>query len=197
MVIIGPVISWPLTCSDCSVWYWIREAPKNICPPPPPVRAVSIGSLTGWPVELVVLVTVQGTMAGLATPYPCFAVMVWSGSPISWPRNSPAWLTTTKNGFADLTTNLSTPLATRRMVLGRSGRWAEMPYFSRISSRVSKMEGQGRLQSMISAALRQGSFFPVSTSGLSAGACVGSGHTMGCPSQRAIRKNRFLVVGAP
>ena len=143
------------------------------------------------------LVTVQGAMAGLTTPYPCFAAMVWSGSPISWPRNSPAWLTTTKNGFADLTTNLSTPLATRRMVLGRSGRWAERPYFSRMASRVSKTDGQGRDQSMISAALLQGFFSPASTSGLSAGAWVGSGHAIGRPSQRAIKKNRFLVVGAP
>lgn len=83
------------------------------------------------------------------------------------------------------------------MVLGRRGRWAESPYFSRMASRVSKIEGQGRLQSMTSAALLHGFFFPSSTSGLPAGAWVGSGHTMGVPSQRAIRKNRFRVVGAP
>lgn len=40
-------------------------------------------------------------------------------------------------------------------------------------------------------------FRPSSTSRLSAGAWVGSGHTMGLPSQRAIRKNRLRVVGAP
>ena len=50
---------------------------------------------------------------------------------------------------------------------------------------------------MISAALRHGFFRPSSTSRLSAGAWVGSGHTMGLPSQRAIRKNRLRVVGAP
>ena len=41
------------------------------------------------------------------------------------------------------------PRATLRMVLGRRGRWALRPYFSRTSSLVSKMEGVGRLQSMI------------------------------------------------
>lgn len=83
------------------------------------------------------------------------------------------------------------------MVLGRRGRWAESPYFSRMASRVSKMDGHGRLQSMTSAALLHGFFRPASTSGVSAGAWVGSGHTMGSPSLLAIRKNRFRVVGAP
>ena len=123
--------------------------------------------------------------------------MVWSGSPIAPPLNSPEWFTITRNGSPLLITNLSTPQATRRMVLGRSGRCAFRPNFSAICSRVSKMDGHGRLQSMISAALRHAFFSPALTASLSAGACVGSGHTMGRPSQRAIRKNRFLVVGAP
>ena len=113
------------------------------------------------------------------------------------PRKSPAWFTTTRNGSGALIANLSTPRITRRIVLGRSGRCAESPYFSRMASRVSKMEGQGRLQSMTSAALLHGFFCPSSTSRLPAGACVGSGHTMGAPSHLATRKNRFLVVGAP
>ena len=59
------------------------------------------------------------------------------------------------------------------------------------------MEGVGRFQSMISAALHHGFLVPAFTSGLFAGAWVGSGQTMGRPSLRAIRKKRFRVVGAP
>ena len=101
------------------------------------------------------------------------------------------------NGSAAFSTNLSRPRATRRRVLGFSGRWAARPYRARISSFVSKMEGQGRDQSMISAALRQGSSRPALTSGLSAGAWVRSGQRMGRPSHRATRKNRLRMVGAP
>lgn len=196
---------------------------------------VLIGSVIAVPAAFSLLCMVSGAMTGLATPYPCLAVTVWSGSPRLWPRKSPAWLTCTMygshtpcfalptavgngscmsctrgawpfaspypmgtmNGLAALITNLSTPRATRRMVLGRSGRWATSPYFSLTSSRVSKMDGHGRLQSMISAALRHGFFFPALTSSLSMGAWVGSGQTTGHPSHLAIRKNRLRVVGAP
>ena len=149
------------------------------------------------PTAFWLLCMVSGAMTGEATPYPCFAVMVWSGSASPCPRNSPAWLTITRNGEADRITNLSTPLATRRMVFLASGRTAATPYRSRTSSFVAKMEGVGRFQSMISAALRHGFLVPAFTSWLSAGAWVGSGHTMGRSSLRAIRKKRFRVVGAP
>ena len=93
--------------------------------------------------------------------------------------------------------NLSTPRMIRRMVLSAKGRTAFKLYRSLISSLVSKMDGQGRLQSMISAALRHGFSLPLFTASLSRGAWVGSGHTMGFPSQRAIRTNRLRLVGAP
>ena len=38
---------------------------------------------------------------------------------------------------------------------------------------------------------------PDLTSALLGLPCVGAGHTIGLPSQRAIRKNRFQIVGAP
>ena len=59
------------------------------------------------------------------------------------------------------------------------------------------MDGHGSDQSMISAALLHGFLTPAFASGLSAGAWVGSGHAMGRPSQRAMRKNLLRVVGAP
>ena len=83
------------------------------------------------------------------------------------------------------------------MVLLASGRTADRPYFSLISAFVSKMEGQGRDQSMISAADRQGRHLPDLTASLSLGACVGSGQQIGRPSHRAISTNRLRVVGAP
>lgn len=101
------------------------------------------------------------------------------------------------NGSPLLIVNLSTPRMMRRMVLLASGRTADRPYFSLISALLSKMEGHGRDQSMISAADRQGSSFPDFTASLSLGACVGSGQQMGRPSHRAIRTNRLRVVGAP
>ena len=101
------------------------------------------------------------------------------------------------NGSPLRMVNLSTPRMIRRMVLSANGRTAFRPYFSRISALLSKMEGHGRLQSMISAALRQGFSLPLRTSSLSLGAWVRSGQTMGRPSQRAISTKRFRVVGAP
>ncbi|MCY1545776.1 hypothetical protein D9M68_817320 [compost metagenome] len=82
----------------------------------------------------------------------------------------------------------------RRMVASASGRRtpADFP-----SSRVRKMDGQGIDQSMISAARRCGRARFAFTSGLSAGAWVGSGQTMGLPSQRAIRNSRLRMVAAP
>ena len=85
----------------------------------------------------------------------------------------------------------------RRIVFSASGRTAVMPYFALICALLSKIDGHGSDQSMISAALTHGLSFPLLTSALSLGACVGCGQTMGLSSHRATRKNRFRVVGAP
>ena len=109
----------------------------------------------------------------------------------------PAWLHCTINGLPLLIVNLSTPRIIRLMVFGFSGLTAIKPYFSLISSLLSKIDGQGSVQSMISAALRQGWSSPLLTAALSRGAWVGLGHTIGFPSHRATKKNRLRVVGAP
>jgi hypothetical protein len=80
------------------------------------------------------------------------------------------------NGRGLSITNLRIPSAIRARVFSASG-------FFR-----SKIDGQGMLQSMHSAAVWNGS---------SPGPCVGSGHTIGSPSQRATRNSRRRLVGAP
>jgi hypothetical protein len=70
------------------------------------------------------------------------AVMVRSGSSEPCTRLSPAWLTGTMNGSAELMTKRRMPSAMRRSVFSASG-------FLR-----SKIDGQARLQSMHSAAVR-------------------------------------------
>lgn len=77
------------------------------------------------------------------------------------------------------------PFATRLQVASASGR-----------SR-SKMLGAGMLQSMQSAAVRHGLSFFCRTGRLAGAPCVGSGQTMGWPSQRATRNMRLRMVGAP
>jgi hypothetical protein len=91
----------------------------------------------------------------------------------------------TMNGLGLLMTYFQIPLAIRRIVFSASGRFRP------------KIDGHGIDQSMISAAVRHGFSFPDRTSGESGAPCVGSGQTIGRPSQRAIRKNRFRIVGAP
>ena len=152
----------------------MSDGESSICPPPPPVRTVFIGSETGAPTLLLVFVIVSGATC-----------------------TSPEWLHSTMNGAPDLIVNLSTPRMMRRKVLSASGRTAEIPYHSRISSFVAKIDGHGNDQSMISAALRHGSSLPLRTSALPLGACVRSGQTIARPSQRAISTSRRLVVGAP
>ena len=85
----------------------------------------------------------------------------------------------------------------RRMVLSASGRTDRRPYCSHISLELAKMDGHGKDQSMISAAVRQGNSLPDNTSGLSGAPCVGFGQTMGSLSRRAIRNSRLRVVGVP
>ena len=94
-------------------------------------------------------------------------------------------------------TNFLSPRAIRSIVLGASGLTARTPYFSLISCAVSKMLGQGWEKSICVYAPAYGFLMPAAASMLSAGAWVGSGHTIGRPSHRATRKNLFLIVGAP
>ena len=96
------------------------------------------------------------------------------------PLRSPYPVGTT-NGLPLLMVNLSTPRMTRRMVFFASGRTAFRPYLSIISAFVANTDGQGRLQSMISAALRH-----LGSPSAPVLLWVGFGHTMGFPSQRAI-----------
>ena len=71
------------------------------------------------------------------------------------------------------------------------------PYFSLIPSDVSNMLGHGKEKSSCVYAPTYDLRSPVLTASLSAGACVGFGHMIGFPSHLAIKKNRFLIVGAP
>ena len=98
------------------------------------------------------------------------------------------------NGCGLLSTYRSRPLAMRFIVLGFSGRLQPMAF---ASSGVRKIDGQGSDQSMISAAVRHERCCPDRTSGESGLPCVGSGQTMGLPSQRAITNSRLRIVGAP
>jgi len=77
------------------------------------------------------------------------------------------------------------PLAIRRHVASASG-------FVR-----SKIDGVGRVQSMHSAAVRQGLSLPDLTASLAGLPWVGAGHAIGRPSRLAIRNRRFRIVGAP
>ncbi|MNP16653.1 hypothetical protein D3C76_1090590 [compost metagenome] len=86
----------------------------------------------------------------------------------------------TMNGSAASMTNFFMPLAIRRRVAGASG-------FGR-----SKMLLLGIVQSMHSAAVRH-FFWPL----VGCLAWVGSGQTIGWPSQRAIMNSRSRLVGAP
>ena len=94
-------------------------------------------------------------------------------------------------------TNFSMPFAIRFNVFSASGLTAFMPYFSFISSAVSKMLGHGRDQSIISAAVLHGNNLPYFTSWLLGSPCVGLGQTIDFPSHLATRKNLFRIVGAP
>jgi hypothetical protein len=67
----------------------------------------------------------------------------------------------------------------RRSVASASGRTARNPYFCHISSAVSKIDGQGSVQSIISAAVFHGFSLPDFTPSLSGFPCVGSGKTIG------------------
>ena len=70
------------------------------------------------------------------------------GSRISFGLRSPPWLHRMINGSGLSSTNFFKPLAIRSIVFGANGRTARMPYFSLISSDVSKIEGHGRLKSI-------------------------------------------------
>jgi hypothetical protein len=89
-------------------------------------------------------------------------------------------VTGTMNGVALSTTYRWMPCAIRRSVASASGLVR------------SKIERPRSDQSMHSAAVRQG-FWPLPGTL----ACVGSGHTIGCPSQRATTNRRLRMVGAP
>ena len=70
----------------------VIAAERSICPPPPPVRMVSMGESAACPVALLVLETVQieyGSKIGDTNPYPFFAVTVCTGSVVFCPLNSP------------------------------------------------------------------------------------------------------------
>jgi hypothetical protein len=82
----------------------------------------------------------------------------------------------TMNGSALSRTYRRSPRAIRRRVFSARG-------FFR-----PKIDGHGTVQSMHSAAVRNGS---------RPRPWVGSGQTMGRPSDRATTKSRFRVVGAP
>jgi hypothetical protein len=81
------------------------------------------------------------------------------------------------NGRSASNTNRRSPAPMRRSVFSASG-------FFR-----AKIDGHGSEKSMHSAAVRHGCARPFP--------CVGVGHTIGWPSQRAMRKSRFRIVGAP
>ncbi|MNV56260.1 hypothetical protein D3C71_1485330 [compost metagenome] len=84
----------------------------------------------------------------------------------------------TMNGFALVSTCRQQPLATRRMVFTAIG----------LSRKIVRPR---LLQSMHSAAVRQGCCFAVGTLWR-----VGAGQTIGFPSLRATRYRRFRIVGA-
>ncbi|SPV21805.1 Uncharacterised protein [Burkholderia gladioli] len=111
------------------------------------------------------------------------AMTVCAGSSSAWPVLFCANLT--MNGSALFTTNFMMPRAMRRIVASFSGR-----------SR-SKIDGHGIVQSMQSAAVRQGANLPARTAAPFGSPCVGVGHTIGSPSRRATRKKRLRMVGAP
>ena len=69
--------------------------------------------------------------------------------------------------------------------------------FSERSFLRPNMEGQGKVQSIISAAVRHFFNCPFLTASLFGSPWVGYGHTIGNPSQRAIINKRFRMVGAP
>src|SRR3990167_584492 len=110
-----------------------------------------------------------------------------SGSPNS-PDGAPEtlyWLVATTNGAFASTTYRMIPLAMRLQVASARGLVR------------SKMLGAGTVQSMQSAAVRQG-FMPAGTLPRASGwAWVGLGHTMGWPSHRATKNRRLRLVGAP
>ncbi|OQB77822.1 MAG: hypothetical protein BWX88_05241 [Planctomycetes bacterium ADurb.Bin126] len=145
-----------------------------------PLVSVGTGPLASdGACPLVLVISVAATRALWS-----MAVTVCIGSSIGRVRESaPPWLQVTMNGSAALTTNRSMPRAIRRSVASASGRFR------------SKMDGHGRLQSMHSAAARQG--FRPRASHFCRGAWVRLGQTIFSPSQRAMRKNRFRVVGTP
>ena len=66
---------------------------------------------------------------------------------------------------------------------------ARTPCFALISSAVSKIDGHGSDQSMISAAVRQGALRPALPSGSSGLPCVGAGQTLH-------HSSRLLNLGA-
>ncbi|MNP39309.1 hypothetical protein D3C76_1328820 [compost metagenome] len=126
---------------------------------------------------------VAGAMIGLAMandPPRGQAVMVRSGSCADWTLAPDQFAIGTMNGAAASMTNFFMPFAIRRRVASASG-------FGR-----SKMLLLGIVQSMHSAAVRH--FCWPLTGCL---ACVGAGHTIGCPSHRAIMNRRSRLVGAP
>ena len=86
------------------------------------------------------------------------------------------------NGFPLRMVNLSTPRMIRRMVFFASGRTAFKPYLSMISALDANTDGHGRLQSMISAALRH-----LGSPSAPVLLWVGFGQAIGFPSQRATR----------
>ena len=85
---------------------------------------------------------------GDTIPKPCFPVMVSIGSRISCGFRSPPWLTWMINGSGLSKTNFFIPRAILCMVFSARGRTALIPYFSLISSAVSKMLGHGREKSI-------------------------------------------------
>ena len=86
----------------------------------------------------------QGASVGRTIPYPFFAVIVGSGMCKSPAFRSPPWLHWTRKGSGFSKIYFWIPLAIRSIVFGESGLCARMPYFSLISSAVSKILGQGR-----------------------------------------------------
>ncbi|MNJ56225.1 hypothetical protein D3C77_517600 [compost metagenome] len=126
---------------------------------------------------------VAGAMIGLAMandPPRGQEVTVRSGSCADCTLSPDQFAIGTMNGSAASITNFFMPLAIRRSVAGARS-------FLR-----PKMLWLGMVQSMHSAAVRHfcwplAGFF----------AWVGSGHTMGWPSHRAIMNRRSRLVGAP
>ncbi len=124
--------------------------------------------------------SVRATNAGVtsASSPRCAPVTVRIGSSTLCTRPSLlACVTGTMNGRAASITYRTTPAAMRLRVFSASG-------FFR-----SKMLGHGSDQSMIDAAACHACSRPLP--------CVGVGHAMRSPSQRATRKNRRRVVGVP